>query len=950
LGGPEIARSRGTTVSVAALALLALALSIALRPGADPPQLQLEPASGSPDVERSYGQLPLAFMRDGGSYTASTAAGSIALRRGEATIVPTDGRRAGDPITIGLAGAAAVEPHVAQQLPGVVNDLRGDDPDRWRTGVPTFARIRYAGVYPGISMDYHGTSGTLEYDFRLDPGADPGRIALDFHGAPLHVTKAGALVAGGGADRLRQAPPVAFQPSADGRDPVPASFTLHGGRVGFELGAYDRARPLVIDPLVLSYATLLGGNDEDRVQDIAADSTGAAYVTGYTLSNDFPTKSAYDATRSGIDVIVSKLNPAGSDLVYSTLLGGSETDFGDSIAVDSSGSAFVTGETQSTDDATELFPVAGGAYAPGLDDSRRGDVFVAKLNPAGSGLVYSSVFGGGYAEEARAIAIDSSGDAYVGGYSSSYPGFTTSFPTTTGAYDETFNGDGSRDGFVTKLNANGSLGYSTLLGGAGQDEVNGIDVDSLGRAYVTGFASAASSGTDFPTTPGNRFAAVDANGTDAYLSRLSANGSSLDYSTGIGTDGGSGNDGADYGYAVAAGPTDGIAYITGGSRTGSGADFPLKHEYQGRPGGCCTALDTFVAKFDTSAAGNASLLYSTLLGGTSEDVGSSIDVDSAGNAYVGGTGASASGVPFPTTPDELGSGTNRGSAYVTKIVQSGSDSATLGFSTTIPGSSASDSLGGLQYDEANGAVYVGGTSRNGLLPTTQGAYQTAGNRSFERDGFALKISTSAGPPDTTPPNTAITSGPANGSTVASSSVTFGFTADEASTFQCRWDGGAFAPCASGGPGTSGNDTRTLPEGAHTFEVRATDAAMNVDATPDSRTFTVDLPNPPPPQDKTPPQTTITKPPPAKVKSKRLPVPVSISFASNEAGSTFTCRVDGGAAAACSSPATFKLGRGAHTIAVTARDKAGNVDASPAAAQVTVTKKKKKKKHHHHHHR
>jgi hypothetical protein len=201
---------------------------------------------------------------------------------------------------------------------------------------------------------------------------------------------------------------------------------------------------------------------------------------------------------------------------------------------------------------------------------------------------------------------------------------------------------------------------------------------------------------------------------------------------------------------------------------------------------------------------------------------------------------------------------------------------------------------------------------------------------------------SAGGGDVTPPETHIVTGPVAGSTVTSALASFTFSANETSTFECSYDNAAFAPCSSPGPETTGSDSRTLTEGQHTFRVRARDASNNVDATPEERAFTVDLPNPPPP-DKTPPQTTITKAPPAKVKSKKLPVSDSVSFASNEAGSTFRCSVDGGAPAACSSPATFKLGKGEHTIAVSARDRAGNTDASPATATVKVEKKKRKKR-------
>jgi beta-propeller repeat-containing protein len=954
MGVLEIAGPRRPVRVAAALAVLTMVPMAATEADAAPAPLvaHAQPATATatvtaPGVDGAYGRLQLAFMRDGDSYVARTASGSIVLRRGEAAITPTHGRRLGEPLTLGLADALDVDPQVQQRLPGVVNDLRGDDRSGWRTDIPTFGRIRYAGVYPGIDLDYHGTSGTLEYDFRLAPGADPGRISVDFHGASLRLTRSGTLVAGRGPDRLRQAPPVAFQPAASGRDPVPARFVLHGDRVGFQLGAYDPSRPLVIDPLLLSYATLLGGSDADRVNDIAVDSTGAAYLAGYTISDSFPTSSgAYDTTRAGVDVIVTKLNPTGSALVYSTLLGGSGTDFADTVAVDATGHAFVAGQTvPDTSPGATPFPTAGGAYTNTSNDPGYGNAFVTELNPSGNALVYSSVFGGSDQEEVRAIALDSAGAAYVGGYTASTGNAATAFPASAGAYQTTFGGT-SRDGFVTKLNSTGARVYSTYLGGSSQDEVSGLDVDSQGRAYVTGFAYGSSSNT-FPTTPANRFAPVEENNTDAFLSRLSPDGASLGYSTGIGTDGnGSANNGDDYGYAVAVGPTDGIAYITGATRTGSGpnGDFPLKHQYEGRSGGSY-GLDVFVAKFDTTASGGASLLYSTLIGGDGTEAAQAIDVDPAGSAYVTGVTGNASGNYYDTTAGELGGGTNRGSVFVTEVDQSGSASATLGFSTTIPGTTGADSVGGIVYDETAEATYVGGTTWGGN-PTTTGAYQTTPQG--DRDGFAAKITVGS---DSTPPDTAISTGPADGAAVTTSSVTFGFSSTEGgSTFECAYDGGAFVACTSPGPGTTGSDTRTLANGAHTFAVRARDGATNVDPTPATRSFTVSVastPPPPPPAppappaaDTTPPDTTVTKAPPKSFTVKKR-ASVTVEFTSTELGSTFTCKVDDGPAQSCRSGATFRLGKGKHTISIAATDAAGNSDRSPATVTVKVKIKKKK---------
>ncbi len=529
------------------------------------------------------------------------------------------------------------------------------------------------------------------------------------------------------------------------------------------------------------------------------------------------------------------------------------------------------------------------------------------------------MFGGSSTDQARGIAIDSSGNAYVAGATSSGQSVSHTLFPTVNAMQGTYGGN-SGDAFVTKLNAAGSgLVYSTYLGGSGQDDANGIDVDSQGRAYVTGFSTAFSA-NNFPTTAASRFMAVDANSTDAFLSRLSADGATLQYSTGLGADGNGSNDGTDSAGAVAVG-ADGIAYITGTSTKPGGAgaaDFPLKNEYEGRNGQCCFGNDLFVSKFDTDAAGASSLLYSTLIGGSGTENGAAIAVDGDGNAYVGGTTGNASGEKYDTTAGELGGGTGRGTAIVTKVSQSGSANATLAYSTTIPnGGFGGDEVKGIAVDGA-GNVYAAGVSKgNAPLQTTSGAFQATHPGGW--DGFASKITFSN---DAVPPDTSITGGPAAASTVTSNPVTFNFSSTEAgSTFECSYDGAAYTACSSPGPGSTGSDTRTLSNGSHTFSVRARDGAGNADASPVSRSFTVNLP------DSTPPDTSITSGPAQG--STVTSSSVTFGFSSTEAGSSFECSYDGAAFTACTAPGpgttgsdTRTLSNGSHTFAVRARDAAG----------------------------
>jgi hypothetical protein len=365
----------------------------------------------------------------------------------------------------------------AEELPGKSNYFIGNDPKKWRTDVPSYARVKYEGVYPGVDLVYYGNQGgQLEYDFVVAPGADPSQIKLSFAGANgMRVDAAsGDLVLKVGDDEVRFQKPVVYQPAvaavydpqtrrpkvhalecgsllplcapqlaagfSGGTDAGPsdaapeASFrrgkrqqaaALQSGlrpqmsrfdgafvlasnnQVAFRVAGYDPERALVIDP-VLSYSTYLGGSSLDEANGIAVDSSGNAYVTGHTYSADFPTANPLQPSFGGVsDVFVAKLNPAGSALVYSTYLGGSNWDVGLGIAVDAAGDAYVTGYTESTD-----FPTANPLQAT-CDGCRPGyyDAFVAKLNAAGSALVYSTYLGGSNTDLGFGIAVDSSGNA-----------------------------------------------------------------------------------------------------------------------------------------------------------------------------------------------------------------------------------------------------------------------------------------------------------------------------------------------------------------------------------------------------------------------------------------------------------------------------------------------------------------------------------------------------------
>jgi hypothetical protein len=471
-----------------------------------------------------------------------------------------------------LVGAGAnVSAEGADELAGKVNYLVGNDPARWRTEVPTFGRVRYRGVYPGIDLVYYGNQRQLEYDFVVAPGRDPRAVRLQFEGADkVEVGADGDLLLTLGEEVIRQPKPVVYQEVAGARRAVEGGYEIEaGGRVGFALGEYDPSAPLVIDP-VLVYSTYLGGTGAEGSlgsgNDIAVDSAGNAYVCGSTLSTNFPTANALQAANAGNeDVFVAKLNATGSALVYSTYLGGGSQDRCFGLAIDTSGRAHVTGQTFSTN-----FPTANAI------DATRGatneDAFVARLAADGSALVYSTYLGGDESSEfGRGIAVDSAGNAYVTGTT-----FSDNFPTLN-PIQAAFGG-GSTDAYLAKINADGSaLVYSTYLGGSDNDDGNGIAVDSAGNAYVAGRTA---SSTDFPLA--NALQAMYGGGdADAYVTKVNSDGSAFIYSTYLG------GSNLDVGEDIAADAA-GNAYPVGQTLS---INFPTANAFQPDNGGTTTTQD-----------------------------------------------------------------------------------------------------------------------------------------------------------------------------------------------------------------------------------------------------------------------------------------------------------------------------------------------------------------------
>ena len=432
----------------------------------------------------------------------------------------------------GAGRHAAVQP--LDQLPGVSNYFIGNDPARWRTGIPTYGKVKYDGIYPGVDLVYYGNQRQLEFDFIVAPGADPSTIGLAFQGIDdLEVGPQGDLVLKVKGGEVRMHKPSVYQAVEGQRQTIPGEYVVKGkNQVGFMVAAYDTGKPLVIDP-TLSYSTYLGGASADVGNSIFVDGAGNAYVTGSTQSSGaapagFPTTvDAFQTTFGGTtDAFVTKLSADGKTLVYSTYLGGADDDVGNSIVVDGAGNAYVTGSTKSSGAAPAGFPTTMDAYQTVYGGS--GDAFVTKLNPGALGvndLVYSTYLGGASDDMGNSIFVDGAGNAYVTGSTQSSGAAPAGFPTTAAAFQTTFGG--TTDAFVTKLNGTGTaLVYSSYLGGASDDMGNSIFVDGAGNAYVTGSTqSSGAAPAGFPTTV-DAFQTIFGGTTDAFVAKIGPSGSS----------------------------------------------------------------------------------------------------------------------------------------------------------------------------------------------------------------------------------------------------------------------------------------------------------------------------------------------------------------------------------------------------------------------------------------
>ena len=686
--------------------------------------------------------------------------------------------------------------------------------------VPAFQGVTVSNLQPGLDVAFHGRGRELEYDVVVAASADPARFGFRVIGSDsVAVTDSGDLTIGTRAGALTVKAPMAYQDVEGARQLVASAFDLNDERVvRIRVGDYDRSRTLVIDPIV-SYATYVGGSSFEQATAIAVDTAGNAYVTGYTQSTDFPLVNAYDRSlgrKGDVDVFVSKLNAAGTGLVWSTYIGGASIDRAVGIAVDASGSAYITGLTSGAD-----FPTTTNAWQKGLTG---GGGFVAKLAPAGNALVYSTYVG---ATNPSAIAVDAAGNAYVTGTA------IPSFVTTPGALQPTTTSVSNSTAFLLKMNAAGTAPtFATFLGGSSSEDGTSLALDSGGNAYVGGWTTSA----DFPVR--NAYQPARRGGKDGFVAKLAADGSRIVYATLLG----GGLDDAVNAIAV---DRSGSAYVAGETYSG---DFPALSGFQMQKAGKLLVNSSlgnaFVAKLGPTGS---TLVYASFLGGEAcqfpcqslfgvpqipGDVAYGIAVDSTGHAYVTGI-ASSYTFPLIDSTAVRKQEDNQNSAFAAKISASGTS---LLWSTFLRtgydlGSTATrfpaGATTGVAIDAADEAFVTGVANDSSGFAATPGAFQPS---SVDAGAIVVKyravptitLSSSNATADTSTPITLTAIG--TGAPLASAIFRDGTT----------WIGSA--PFVA----NQASVTVTLPPGIHTLSAAMFFDGFNTDSAPITQVVDVPL--------------------------------------------------------------------------------------------------------------
>jgi len=707
-------------------------------------------AASSKTIARNFGNLPLSFEPNQGQanstarYIAHGRGSTVYLTPTAATIVVTHVPEAASRRSVATVSTPArgkLDSEILKQVhssaltmkfrgtartakisgedrrSGVANYFIGKDASKWRNKIPTFGKVRYASLYPGVDVVFYGTDGKLEYDLLVAPGADPSRVRLAFEGAKrLDLDSEGDLIASVGGDQIVLHKPVIYQLDGGNRKKIDGGFVrLKHDQIGLQVAAYNRARPLIIDPTI-TYSTYVSGSSFDIVNWSAIDNAGDHYLTGLACSGDFPvgtisTNPEYQASPGGAcDAFVTVLNPSGTGVIYSTYLGGNLFDQAFGIAVDGSGAAYVVGETAGN------FPVvpanAFQSTYPGLPI----EGFVAKLSSDGSALVYSSYIGGSATpfpseqDLAFGVAVKqgcmTNCNAYVVGQTPTcdFPtagspvqpinaGFTAAGPGCTSSLV-----NNNFDAYVAEVSSDGtSLVYSTYLGGKGGDGGHAIAVDSSGDAFVTGGSDAFAGPADLPTQPPTVAQPSFGGTADAFVVKLNSTGSQISYSTFLG---GSGYDsGTDIALDSA-----GNAYVVGLTYS---IEFPTR--------GTVIEPNTplFLSGWLSKLDPNGAFIFSTYVGNESSQAAQRVALDSSNNVYVAGW------ANLPTTYQTVSpvQSTPAAAGIVLRSTDNGATFHNSGFALNVGSTGGHDIVVDPTTSSPGHTVYVG-TVRNGLFVST----------------------------------------------------------------------------------------------------------------------------------------------------------------------------------------------------------------------------------------
>ncbi|OGL47626.1 MAG: hypothetical protein A2161_11625 [Candidatus Schekmanbacteria bacterium RBG_13_48_7] len=594
-----------------------------------------------------------------------------------------------------------------------VNFLIGQDESRWQTDILTSRAVLYTNLYDSVDLKIYGNEKQIEYDFIVKPGGNVENIGFNYSNVKsTTIDSMGNLVITTNTSQLMHRKPRCYQVINGDIREIDGKYLLkRNNEYGFSVSDYNKSYPLVIDPIVLAYSTYIGGANVDISNAVDVDSSKSAYITGRTFGTDFSLQNPFQPTYANDmgDGFVSKFNAAGTALVYSTYLGGDGSDICNGIAVDSSGNAIITGTTDSTD-----FPLKS-PFQGVLNGDK--DVFVTKLNAAGNNLLYSTYFGGLMIDDGQDIDVDSSGNAYITGTTSS-----NNFPTRT-AYQGSFIAAVGMV-FLAKFNSTGTPVYSTYFGGTVYDSGYGVAVDSSGNAYITGTANS----NNFPTFHAYQLSRVRR--SEAFVTKFNSAGSGLLYSTYLG------GSMADMGIGIAVDNLNNC-YITGSTKS---VDFPVKTAYQPVAAG---NDEGFISGFNASG----DLIYSTYYGGTGNDQGMNLTTDSLGNLFITGFTDSSDFPVIDAYQATYGGGTD---AFIVKV-----SAGTFGLLySTFLGGSGEEKGYGVAVD-GTGDVYITGKTASSNFPVHSAFQATFGN---VEDGFLTKL-TLAGPTPTITPTPTMTPPP-----------------------------------------------------------------------------------------------------------------------------------------------------------------------------------------------